>query len=526
LKRWIVLGVGLFLPALSGATHAAGVSRPNIVVILADDLGYGDVRCNDPRYAKVPTPNIDRLAQEGMRFTDAHGSASLCSPSRYGLLTGRFCWRTPMRTHVVRMYGSPLIAPDRLTLSRMLQRLGYHTACFGKWHLGWDWALRQKDGSIVRAPAGQFLQQRAGEPVFEQPIGQGPTTRGFDHFFGVDFPNAPPYTFLENDRMVVAPTERKTVNDRVHWGPPGPMAPGWQFDQILPTIVDKVEAYLAERAEDKKPFFVYFPLTSPHEPIAPSKPFRGKSGINDVADFIMESDAALGRVMTALEKHALAENTLLVFTSDNGHCSYTGLAPFCDVGHRVAGPYRGYKCDISEGGHRVPLVLRWPGVVKPGGRCDQLVCLSDWLATCAEMLSVKLPDNAAEDSVSLLPLLRGEDRPVRDNLVHQCYSELLAIRQGPWKLALCAGDGVERPWCKEKGVPHDIGEIEARQRGLPPIQLYNVVEDPGETKNRQAEHPEIVRRLYGLLKKYVSEGRSTPGAPQKNDVDVPLPELP
>lgn len=502
---------------------ASAAERPNVIVVLADDLGYGDVHCYDPQHAKVPTPHIDRLAQQGMRFTDAHASASLCSPSRYSLLTGRFSWRTLMRTHVIRTYGSPLIAANRLTLPGMLQQRGYHTACFGKWHLGWDWPLRQPDGSIVRAPAGEFLQQRTGEPVFEQPISQGPTTRGFDYYFGVDFPNTPPYTFLENDRMTVAPTERKTVNDRVHWGPAGPMAPGWQFDRILPTIVERTEGYIAQRAQDKKPFFIYLPLTSPHEPIAPSEPFRGKSGISDVADFIMETDAALGRVMSALEKHRLASNTLLVFTSDNGHCSYTGLATFYDRGHRVAGPYRGYKCNLSEGGHRVPLVVRWPGVVKPDTQCGQLVCLSDLMATCAEMLGVRLPDNAAEDSVSFLPVLRGEDRPVRQALVHQCYSELLAIRQGPWKLALCAGDGNERRWCNEKGVPQDVSEKEARERRLPPIQLYNVETDPGETNNVQALYPERVRQMRGLLEKYVAEGRSTPGAPQRNDVAVPLP---
>jgi arylsulfatase A-like enzyme len=516
MKPFVVLLLAFLAPC-------CGYPKPNIIVVLADDLGYGDVRCNDPEHAKVPTPNIDRLAEQGMRFTDAHTSASLCSPSRYSLLTGRFSWRTPMRTHVVRVYGTPLIAPDRLTLPKLLQQQGYHTGCFGKWHLGWDWALRQKDDSVVRALSGDFLQERKGEPIFDQPIGQGPTTRGFNYYFGVDVPNFPPYTFIENDRMVTAPTARKTVNDRVHWGPPGPMAPDWQFDRILPTIVEKTEDYIAQRARDKKPFFIYMPLTTPHEPIAPSEAFRGKSGISDVADLIMETDDALGRVMTALQKHELADNTLLVFTSDNGHCSYTGLTPFQEVGHRVGGPYRGYKCNISEGGHRVPFVVRWPDVVKPGTRCDQLVCLSDLMATCAEMLGTKLPDNAAEDSVSLLPLLRGKDRPVRRDLVHQCYSEVLAIREGPWKLALCAGDGTERRWCNEKGVPQDTSEKEARERGLPPVQLYNVADDPGETKNLQAEHPETVQRLRAQLEKYVFEGRSTPGTPQKNDLEISFP---
>jgi arylsulfatase A-like enzyme len=505
---------------VEGASPAAPKpSRPNIVIALADDLGYGDVHCFDPQHCKVATPHIDRLASQGVMCTDAHASASLCSPSRYSLLTGRFSWRTAMRTHVLRVYGTPLISADRLTLPAMLKQQGYHTACIGKWHLGWNWPLRQKDVSVARAPAQTFLQERPGELVLDQPILDGPTTRGFDYYFGVDVPNYPPYTFIENDCMVVAPTARKTIDDRIHWGPAGPMAPGWQFDRILPTLAEKAEQYVAQRAKEGRPFFLYLPLTSPHEPLAPSAAFRGKSGISDVADFIMETDAVLGRITAALDKHGLAENTLVLFTSDNGHCGYTGIAPFHKVGHRVAGPHRGYKCDISEGGHRVPLVVRWPGVVKPGTQCRQLVCLGDVMATCAEVLGVRLPDNAAEDSVSVLPLLRGEDRPVREALVHQCWSEVLAIRQGPWKLSLCPGDGIERGWCREKGVPQDLGDADARAQGRPPIQLYNVERDPGETRNLQAEHPEIVARLRRIIEKQVAEGRSTPGTPQRNDVE-------
>ena len=227
----------------------------------------------------------------------------------------------------------------------------------------------------------------------------------------MDLPNNPPYTFIRGDRMVEAPTDRKVGQDRVRWGPEGPMAQGWQFDAVLPRLVDEAEASIARRAAAGGPFFLYFALTSPHEPIAPSARFRGKSGISDVADFIMETDDAVGRVMTALQQHGLADNTLLIFTADNGHCGYTGIAPLQDVGHRVGGPYRGYKCDISEGGHRVPLVVRWPGTVSPGSQSAQLVCLTDWMATCAEMLGVALPADAGEDSVSLLPLLRGGDAP-------------------------------------------------------------------------------------------------------------------
>ncbi|MHB8973653.1 MAG: sulfatase family protein [Pirellulaceae bacterium] len=536
--RGIVRGIGLCL-VLAGVCHAraavcasdaAGTrvaDKPNIVIILADDLGWGDVHCFDPAHNKVPTPHIDRLAAQGMRFTDAHASGALCSPSRYGLLTGRYSWRTPMRNHVVRGYGSPLIKAERLTLPALLQQQGYYTACVGKWHLGWNWPLRQPDGSVEEAPPGKYIQERTGEPIFERPIQEGPQTRGFNEYFGVDLPNNPPYTFIRDDRMVAAPTDRKVGQDRVHWGPEGPMAPGWQFDQILPRLVDEAEASIARRAVAGGPFFLYFALTSPHEPIAPSAPFRGKSGISDVADFIMETDDAVGRIMTALEQHGRPDNTLLVFTSDNGHCGYTGITPLQDVGHRVGGPYRGYKCDISEGGHRIPLVVRWPGTVSPDSHSDQLACLTDWMATCAELLQVTLPANAGEDSVSLLPLLRGGDTAVREDVViHSYCADILSVRKGPWKLALCAGDGVEGRWCNEKGVPQDLPDQEALQEGRPPLQLYDLEHDPGETRNLQAEHPEIVADLLERVDKYIMQGRSTAGAPQENDVPLVRPSRP
>ncbi|MEI6277759.1 MAG: arylsulfatase [Verrucomicrobiae bacterium] len=529
-NHFLVVLVAVLLLWCPEESHAVPPDKPNIIVVLADDLGYGDVHCFDPDHAKISTPNIDRLAEQGERFTDAHAGTSVCTPSRYAVLTGRFCWRSRLQVHVVGHYGTPVIAPDRLTLPKMLQQQGYVTACIGKWHLGWDWPLRRKDGSIARAPADKYVHTREseGEPIFEMPIEQGPITRGFGYYFGVDVPNFPPFTFIENDRMAINPTDRIMIGT----GKPGelvpaPIAPGWKYENILPKIVEKTEGYLAERAKDKKPFFLYMTLTSPHEPVAPSAEFKGKSGISPVADFIMQTDAALGRVMTALDKHGLAENTLLIFTSDNGHAAYTGLAPLYKVGHRVNGPYRGYKCNISDGGQRVPLVVRWPGVTPAGSVNSQLICLSDLMRTCADLLQVKLPDNSAEDSVSILPLLRGQDRPVREDLVLQpISSSYLAIRQGPWKLALCAGDAVWGGVCTEKGVPHDLGEDEARKLGLPPIQLYNMADDPGETMNLQAVHPEIVRKLHARLQKYVSEGRSTPGAPQANDMSVPMPPLP
>ena len=406
-------------------------------------------------------------------------------------------------------YGSPLISADRLTLPGMLRQQGYQTACIGKWHLGMDWPLRQANGEVTRVPTGNFLRQRGGKPVFSEPINHGPTTRGFDYYFGVDVPNFPPYAFIENDRLIADPVDHNPGEDHNVCGYPGPMALGWRFDQTVPTLAGKAEEYLVQRAQDKKPFFLYLPLTSIHEPIAPSAPFVGKSGISPVADFIMETDAVVGRMMAALEKGGLAENTLLVFTSDNGHSGWTDEKPFQKVGHRVGGPYRGGKGNISEGGHRVPMVIRWPAVVKPGGCCDHLICAGDLMATSADLLRVNLPDNAAEDSVSFLPLLRGDTSPSRQDLVLQCMTgRFLAIRSGDWKLITCAGNGY-------------VNEHEsAVARGLPPIQLYNVADDPAEAKNIQAQHPEIVQRLRAQLEKYISEGRSTPGPVQLNDITL------
>ena len=482
-------------PLLLGAVAAASLlpspamagepNPPNIVVVLADDLGIGDVHCYDPQRSKIPTPNIDRLARQGMMFTDAHAPCSVCTPSRYGLLTGRYPWRNGFSS-VAPPYADPVIAADRLTLPALLKQHGYHTACIGKWHLGWDWPKRE------------------GKPIFDQPIAGGPTARGFDTYFGTDVPNYPPYTFIENDRVTIQPTDHFAKNKEMNLGYEGAMAPGWRFDQILPTLAQKAVSYIDGQAKSKEPFFFYFALTTPHEPIAPSKEFEGKSGISGVGDLIMETDWALGQMMEALARNGLEKNTLLIFTSDNGHCPYTGIEPFLKVGHRVSGPYRGYKGDILEGGHRMPFIARWPGAIKAGSRCGETVNLTDLMATCAELVGAKLPDTAGEDSVSILPLLKGSNQPVREASVYVSGGGVLAIFQGPWKLEFCSGPG--GPWTKEPPPPTDA----------PTIQLYNLVEDPGEMYNLQGQRPEIVKQLTELLEKYIAEGRSTPGAPQKN----------
>ena len=463
---------------------------PNIIIVLADDMGFGDVGCYDPAFCKVPTPNIDRLARGGMMFTDAHTASSLCSPSRYALLTGRYAWRTRLQNRVLVPYDPPLIATDRLTLPALLKQQGYNTACIGKWHLGWDWPLRN------------------GEVVFDEPLGGGPITRGFDSYFGTDVPNYPPYTFIENDLLQGELTVHIEKDPGLVLHHPGPAEAGWRFDQVLPTITERAVTYIQEQANQSNPFFLYFSLTTPHEPVAPSARFKGKSGISGVADLIMETDWALGEVMIALEQTNSVDDTLLIFTTDNGHCTYTGLEPFERVGHRVSGPFRGYKADIWEGGHRVPFVARWPTEILAATRCGQTIGLVDILATCADLLQIEFPDNAGEDSISILPLLNGGQEPVRETSIYHSGRGNFAIFEGPWKLALCPDSGGY--WSTDQPTSDKT----------PPAQLYNLITDPHEEHNLYAQYSDVVEWLGTHLAQAISDGRSTPGVPQKNDVEV------
>lgn len=513
-KRTAVWAAAIFgsvgVAAGSQAAEATG-QRPNVVVILADDLGYGDVQCYNPQRGKIPTPNIDALAAQGMRFTDGHSSSGVCSPSRYTLLTGRYHWRTRLQSGIVGVFGAPLIAPDRLTIAGLLQQQGYRTACVGKWHLGWDWPIPPDQAERFRAkPQGDSVtppedQKQLWNEVFSQPIAGGPTARGFGSYFGTDVPNWPPYCFLENDRTLGIPSEflpaRLLKNHQASL--PGPALPDWKLEPILPTLGDRACAFIESSAKQTEPFFLYLPLTSPHTPLAVTEPWKGKSGLNTYADFVMETDAVVGRVLAAIEKSGAASKTLVVFTSDNGCAPYVGAAELEKMGHFPSGPLRGYKADVWEGGHRVPYIVRWPGVVKAGSVCGQLVQHADLLATCAEIVGRKLPDTAGEDSVSLVPLLRGGDKPVRESAVNCSAGGLLAIRQGSWKLIFGPGSG---GW----------GQGRDSQLG----QLYNLAEDLAETKNRYAEKPEVVAELTALMERVVSQGRSTPGATQANDLPV------
>ena len=505
--------VALLINALASPAAAAD-PPPNIVIILADDLGYGDLQCYNPKRGKIPTPHIDRLASQGMLFTDAHSSSGVCSPSRYTLLTGRYHWRTRLQSGIVHYLERPLIASDRLTIARLLQQQGYHTACIGKWHLGWDWDIPEDQRKLVAPRRGHVPEvtdqhREAWKEVYSRPIAGGPTTRGFNEYFGTDVPNWPPYCFIKNDRTVGIPSEflpKELLQNRLA-SLPGPALADWNLKNILPTIVDYACDYIKHRAKTGQPFFLYLPLTAPHTPIAVRDLWRGKSGLDsNVADFIMQTDAEVGRVLAALNESGAAENTLVIFTSDNG-AAYYRVKNQETQGHYPSGPLRGYKTDAWEGGHRIPFIVRWPGIVKPDTECEQLVHQADIIATVAEILEATLPDDAAEDSVSLMPLLKGSREPIRKHAISQGTRGVFALRRGPWKMIFAPSGTRRNNRSDSKSAGH-------------PAQLYNLAADIGETNNVYADHPKIVQEMTALLEKLVTTGRSTPGPAQENDVPV------
>jgi arylsulfatase A-like enzyme len=508
---------------LCAQAFAATENKPNIVVILADDLGYGDVQCYNPERGKIPTPNIDRLASQGMRFTDAHSSSGVCSPSRYTLLTGRYHWRTRLQSGIVGVFGEPLIAPERMTIGTLAKQKGYRTAAIGKWHLGWDWPVSQEQRSLLQAasepgkddearPATKKgavpteRQRTDWQEIFSKPIAGGPTARGFDTYFGTDVPNWPPFCFIENNRTVGIPMEflPRQLVDNNQASRQGPALKDWKLEEILPALGERAVAFIAEAAKKPEAFLLYMPLTSPHTPIAVTPEWKRKSGLNLYADFVMQTDAVVGRVLDALEKSGAAGNTLVVFTSDNGFAPRAGAKELEAKGHFPSGSLRGYKADAWEGGHRVPFIVRWPGVVKSGSQCRQLVAQADLLRTFADLLATTLPDAAGEDSFSLMPLLRGEDKPIREHAVSAAMSGVPAVRLGSWKYIAAPGSG---GWGK--------GGDQTQ-----PVQLYNLADDLGETNNLAAAMPEKVAQMKTFLEKLITDGRSTPGAKQPNDVAV------
>lgn len=494
----------LTLMLLWGCATTPHGTPPNIVVILADDFGVGDVQAHYPDN-KIATPNLDRLVQQGMSFTDAHSPSAVCTPTRYGLLTGRYAWRTRLQEWVLAAYEPPLIAEDRPTLPGFLRDHGYRTVCIGKWHLGWEWPGPQPSRMMEQVHA-----QKSLEWDFTRPILGGPTARGFDYYFGTDVPNAPPFTFIENDTVVIQPTAR------YHYDPSEgvvmprkfdglPMAPGWRFDEILPELTRRAVQQVHDLGAREEPFFLYFPMTSPHEPVVPSAPFKGKSGIAPIADFVMETDWSAGQVIQALDDAGIADNTIVIFTADNGHSHYTGWEHLIAAGHLPSGPYRGHKGDIWEGGHRVPLILRWPGRIAATQSNDQLVSLTDLFATCVDVVGADLPEDGAEDSFSFLPAVLGRHPAERrKTIVNHSNQGEFALQDGPWKL-----------------VYRLSGANLAESRGKPTVaELYNLEGDVSEQHDLAAQHPETVARMRQELDRLIARGASRPDRPAANDTDV------
>ena len=487
------------------------MQNPNIILILADDLGYGDVACYNPE-SKVPTPNLDRLSREGMSFTDAHAPSTVCTPSRYSVLTGRMAFRTGFAGVFTGAGGPCMIEEGRLTLPGMLRDKGYTTACFGKWHVG----LSFLDGE------GNPINENGFEPVqridYSRAIPDAPIHRGFDHFFGTaccsgtDFL----YAFIDGDRIPVPPTGMldKTPLPKHPYSRDnrdGMIAPGFEIQELDQLFLRKSVAFMEDhvRSNPDKPFFLYHPTNAVHLPSFASRGCRGKTDAGPHGDFIFEFDQVVGELLDTLDRLGIADNTLVMVSSDNGPEVTSVVNMRKDHQHDGARPWRGMKRDQWEGGHRIPFIARWPAKIAPNSRTDQTVCLCDIMATCAALVGVDLPHDAAEDSYNILPVLFGaqaEDQPIREYTLHQTISLALSIRRGPWKYLDHQGSGGNDYEKNTTLHPYVLPEKAPDAPG----QLYNLDEDPGETTNLYFERPEIVEELRTQLHAYRDSGRSRP----------------
>ena len=501
----IVIGLVLRIGAA-----AADTARPNILFILADDMGIGDVSAFNSK-SIWKTPNLDRLARDGMMFADAHSSSGVCTPTRYTLLTGRHSWRGQLKRGVLQGYSPSLIEPGRLTLPGFLRNQGYTTAMFGKWHLGLDF--------VKTGP-------KPADIDYTKPFGGGPTARGFERFYGICASlDMPPYVWLENDRVTQPPAGTVGDSKAPQLWRAGPIGGNFKMEEVQPTLTAKTIGFIEERAaaRDGKPFFLYLAFAAPHTPTLPTAKFAGKTP-SPYGDFVLQIDADVGAILASLEKSGLAKNTLVIFTSDNGYAPAGNIPRLQNFGHDSSAGFRGTKSDAFEGGHHIPFIVRWPGVTPAGSRCDSVVGHLDVFATCAEMLGTKLPANAAEDSVSLLALLRGQrDATPRRPLAHHSAEGEFAIRDGDWKLILCPGSGGWSPPTKSPS-PWTQAKPDSFE-GLPPFQLYNLATDRAETTNLADKHPEIVQRLGKLMWEQISRGRSTPGPDQRPEGLANWPQL-
>ena len=515
-----------FLGVIFLSTSAFAETRPNIVFILADDLGIGDTKVYGGDRCLIDTPHIDKLAAGGLQFTDAHVSASVCGPTRLAIMTGRYPWRNSryQRGGAWGFTGLQIDPFERHTLGDLFREAGYKTGYVGKWHLGT--LMTTKDG----------LVQGETNVDYAKPLQVGPPEFGFDYSFILPGSlDMYPYAFVKNNIWQGEITAQKgwSAFNRV-----GDAAIDFEDHEVLETFYSEADSYIARQASSD-PFFLFLALTAPHTPTSPGIKFQGKSQLGVYGDFVMEVDHAVELVVSALKKQGLYENTLILFSSDHGPASYAGnILPATygqvrlmeQAGHYSNGPHRGYKFSVYEGGLRVPLIAHWPAVIQPGRTSDALVGLNDLMATFAEITHHELDPKHAPDSISFAKILRNDNIGTqRDHLIMQSAMECFAIREGPWKLCLTPDSGAKGIYGNSP-VPENAWPAALNAFGNPPsredflkapfVQLFNVVTDPHEDNNLAAIYPQRVEAMVAMLQTQISQGRSTPGPKLKNDRNV------
>lgn len=471
--------------------------KPNIVLMFIDDLGIGDVSCYNEN-SQIHTKNIDKLASQGIMFSDAHATSALCTPSRYGLLTGRYNWRSWLKKLVFVKSEDNLIEKGRMTLASMLKQEGYQTACIGKWHLGMKW---------VHTGEGPY------DVDYSKPYELGPNDFGFDYFYGLMASlSQPPYVYLENDHATAVPDTVSGETSHKLFDPagkqswlPGPAVTGFDVRDVVPHCQKKALDMIDQFCESDSPFFLYYPTPAVHVPLLPSEEFEGKSGLGPYGDFVLQTDAMVGELMDKLDEKGISDNTIFIFASDNGCGPNVDYPHLLSKGHNPSYIYRGCKGDIWEGGHRIPYIVKYPGVIPQGITSNSMISLSDIMATFSECLNIKLPDNAGEDSISHYCIWKGEDKEVRADIVMSSLNGSLSLREREWKLELCPGSG----------GPSDVLD-KTDLTVLPRFQLYNIIADEGERCNLYEDSQELAENLKNKLIKYIEDGRSTPGPKQEN----------
>jgi arylsulfatase A len=495
----------IFLLIFTINLNAQESSRPNVVIIYADDMGYGDLNCQNPN-SKIPTPNLDQLAREGMRFSDAHSSSGICSPSRFALLTGMYHWR---RQHgIVNSFGKPFFHDGDYTIAHLLQKSGYETAAIGKWHLGWDWEYLNEPSGEINRNGGISAYYKANDIDWSEPVSGGPLSRGFNYYFGDGTINFPPYAWVENDKFLDYPTTELIDSTMPHdpnegtWEfRPGPSLENWDPYKVLPTLTLKAKEWI-NKQNVNKPFFLYFALPSPHAPIIPNDEFIGTSNAGAYGDFMVQTDWVVGEVLKTLKQNGLEENTIVIFTSDNGPERYA-FARAGKYGHFSMGDFRGLKRDIWEGGHHVPFIVKWPNHIKSGTVSPEVISQVDIMATIGELLGVEVPEDAAPDSYSFVPVLLERDypKPLREATVHNTYADKWAIRKENW-LYINTQDG------EHSKMPDSFKKLRNYQDFDAKALLFDLKNDPEQRKNLYLEETVKAKELEELLTVYRKSERT------------------